>query len=119
MSIQRMTIESYFFPFFSAERNLRRANLDIGLMESMPEETYNGPVTAILTDSYTTLSPISGTEKKPEVVKLELEEHYSKEKRWKYRYPDCKVIFIHGNHNEFLVTRESKDFLVDYFLNVL
>lgn len=119
MSIQRLTIESYFFPFYSPQRNLRRANLDIGLMESMPEETYNGPVTAILTDSYTSVSPISGTEKKPEVVKRELEEHYSKEKRWKYRYPDCNIIFVHGNHNEFLVTPESKDFLVDYFLHSL
>jgi amino acid adenylation domain-containing protein len=117
MNLQRETIDSYFFPFFSQERNLKRAELDIHLMETMPEETYNGPVTVILTDSYTSISPVSGEEKKPEVARRELAEHNSKAPRWKNRYPDCEIIFVHGNHNEFLVNKETKDAMVDYFLN--
>ena len=116
MSVQRRTIESYFFPFYSMERNLRRAELDIHLMETQPEEPYNGPVTALLSASYTTVSPISGTEKKPDIVELELIEHNNKGERWRRRYPNCELVTVPGNHNEFLITRESKNAVVDYFL---
>ncbi|MBO4625616.1 MAG: non-ribosomal peptide synthetase [Bacteroidales bacterium] len=116
MSVQRRTIESYFFPFYSKERNLRRAELDIHLMETQPEEPYNGPVTALLSASYTSISPISGTEKKPDIVELELIEHNNKGERWRRRYPNCELVTVPGNHNEFLITQESKDAVVDYFL---
>jgi len=117
MSLQRLTISSYFFPFFNEERNKRRAELDIFLMETMPVETYNGPVTALIAESYTGVSPVSGTEKDPEVIRRELAEHNTSESRWKFRYPDCEVIYIPGNHNEYLVTKESRDPIVEYFLN--
>lgn len=116
MSVQRRTIESYFFPFYSMERNLRRAELDIHLMETQPEEPYNGPVTALLSASYSPVSPISLTEKKPDIVELELIEHNNKGERWRRRYPDCELVTVPGNHNEFLVSRESRDAVVDYFL---
>ena len=119
MSLQRLTINSYFFPFFSEERNRRRAELDIYLMETMPVETYNGPVSALIAESYTGLSPVSGTEKDPEVIRRELAEHNTSESRWKYRYPDCEVIYIPGNHNQYLVTKESLDPIVEYCLNNL
>ena len=116
MSVQRRTIESYFFPFYSLERNLRRAELDIHLMETQPEEPYNGPVTALLSASYTSISPISMTEKKPDIVELELIEHNNKGERWRRRYPDCELVTVPGTHNDFLITRESRDAVVDYFL---
>lgn len=119
MSLQRLTIKSYYFPFFNEDRNARRAEVDIYLMETMPVETYNGPVTAILAESYTGMSPVSGTMKDPEVIKRELAEHNTSEQRWKFRYPDCEVLFIPCNHNEYLVTKDSRDRLVDYFLNKL
>lgn len=119
MSLQRLTINSYFFPFFSEERNRRRAELDIYLMETMPVETYNGPVSALISESYTGFSPVSGTEKDPEVIRRELAEHNTSESRWKYRYPDCEVIYIPGNHNQYLVTKESLDPIVEYCLNNL
>lgn len=119
MSLQRLTISSYYFPFFNEDRNKRRAELDIYLMETMPVETYNGPVTALIAKDYTGMSPVSGTEKAPEVIRRELAEHNTSEARWKFRYPDCDVRYIPGNHNEYLVTKESRDPIVDYFLNIL
>ena len=49
--------------------------------------------------------------------KLEKAEFLTNEKRWKRRYPQCEIIQSHTDHNQFLITQESKDMVVDYFLN--
>ena len=117
ISLQREMLSAYFFPFYNEERNRARADLDFSLMETMPEETYNGPVTSIISGIYTDESAVSGTDdKSPEVKQREKDEFFTNEQRWKNRYPDCKVIKTPTNHNQFLITRESKNYLVDYFL---
>ena len=119
MDLQRKMRAAYYFPFYNEERNNRRADLDFSLLESMPEETYNGPVTAIIAGIYTEESAVSGTEKSPEVRQREKDEFFTNEQRWKNRYPNCEVIHHAANHNQFLITRESKDFIVDYFLHMM
>ena len=119
MDLQRKMRAAYYFPFYNEERNNRRADLDFSLLGSMPEETYNGPVTAIIAGIYTEESAVSGTEKSPEVRQREKDEFFTNEQRWKNRYPNCEVIHHAANHNQFLITRESKDFIVDYFLHMM
>lgn len=116
MVIQWGIRAAYYFPFYNQERNERRANLDFKLLETMPEETYNGRVTAIIASIYTEESAVSGTEKSPEMRQREKDEFFTNEQRWKNRYPDCEVIHHTANHNTFLITQESKDYIVDYFL---
>jgi len=117
ISLQQKMRAMYFFPFYNEERNNARVDLDINLMATMPEETYNGPVTSIVSSIYTEGSAVNtGIEKTPEVMRLEKEEFFTNEQRWKRRYPDCEIIQSPTNHNEFLVTRESKKMIVDYFL---
>jgi len=116
MDIQWGIRAAYYFPFYSQERNERRANLDFKLLETMPEETYNGRVTAIIAGIYTEESAVSLSEKSPEVRQKEKDEFFTNEQRWKNRYPDCEVIYHQANHNTFLTTPESKDYIVDYFL---
>jgi len=118
INIQNMLKPAYFFPHLNEERNNKRADLDINLMATMPEETYNGPVTSIVSTIYTENSAVSaGFVKSPELKKLEKAEFLTNEKRWKRRYPQCEIIRSHTNHNQFLITQESKDAVVDYFLN--
>lgn len=117
ISLQQKMRALYFFPFYNEARNNARTDLDINLMATMPEETYNGPVTAFISSIYTEGSAVNtGAEKSPEVKRLEKEEFFTNEQRWKNRYPDCEVIQHPTDHNGFLITRESKDILVDYFL---
>jgi amino acid adenylation domain-containing protein len=117
-AIQKLLKPAYFFPHLSEERNNRRADLDINLMATMPEETYNGPVTSIVSTIYTEDSAVSaGFVKSPELKKMEKAEFLTNEARWKRRYPNCEIIRSHTNHNQFLITQESKDAVVDYFLN--
>ena len=116
MDIQWGIRAAYYFPFYSQERNERMANLDFKLLETMPEETYNGRVTAIIAGIYTEESAVSLSEKSPEVRQKEKDEFFTNEQRWKNRYPDCEVIYHQANHNTFLTTPESKDYIVDYFL---
>ena len=55
---------------------------------------------------------------KPADVKArEKAEFATNEQRWKNRYPDCEIIHHPTNHNQFLITQESKDTIVNYFLN--
>ena len=118
IKIQQMLKPAYFFPHLNEERNNKRADLDINLMATMPEETYNGPVTSIVSTIYTESSAVSaGFVKSPELRKLEKAEFLTNEKRWKRRYPQCEIIQSHTDHNQFLITQESKDMVVDYFLN--
>jgi len=117
ISLQQKMRPLYFFPFFSEARNNARTDLDINLMATMPEETYNGRVTSIISSIYTEGSAVNtGAEKSPEVKRMEKEEFFTNEQRWKNRYPDCEVIQHPTDHNGFLITRESKNILVDYFL---
>ena len=116
MDIQWGIRAAYYFPFYSQERNERRANLDFKLLETMPQETYKGPVTAIIASIYTEESAVSLSEKSPEVRQKEKDEFFTNEERWKRHYPDCEVIHHAANHNTFLTTPDSKDFIVDYFL---
>jgi len=118
MDIQWGIRAAYYFPFYNQERNERRANLDFKLLETMPEETYKGRVTAIIAGIYTEESAVSLSEKSPEVRQKEKDEFFTNEARWKRRYPDCEVIHHAANHNTFLTTPESKDFIVDYFLKM-
>ena len=116
--IQQMLKPAYFFPHLNEERNNKRADLDINLMATMPEETYNGPVTSIVSTIYTETSAVSaGFVKSPELKKLEKAEFLTNEQRWKRRYPNCEIVHSHTDHNQFLITQESKDMIVDYFLN--
>ena len=118
IKIQQMLKPAYFFPHLNEERNNKRADLDINLMATMPEETYNGPVTSIVSTIYTESSAVSaGFVKSPELRKLEKAEFLTNEKRWKRRYPQCEIIHSHTDHNQFLITQESKDMVVDYFIN--
>ena len=118
IKIQQMLKPAYFFPHLNEERNNKRADLDINLMATMPEETYNGPVTSIVSTIYTESSAVSaGFVKSPELRKLEKAEFLTNEKRWKRRYPQCEIIQSHTDHNQFLITQESKNMVVDYFLN--
>lgn len=120
IELQELLRPVLFFPFYNDERNNRRADLDIHLMATQPEETYDGPVTSIVSTIYTEDSAVNQGYVKPEDVKQrEKAEFFTNEQRWKNRYPDCEIIPHPTNHNQFLVTRESKDILVDYFLNVL
>lgn len=117
ISLQQKMRPMYFFPFYSEARNNARVDLDINLMATMPEETYNGRVTSIVSSIYTEGSAVnSGAEKTPEVMRQEKEEFFTNEQRWKNRYPECEVIQHPTDHNSFLITRESKNILVDYFL---
>ena len=117
ISLQQKMRALYFFPFYNEARNNARTDLDINLMATMPEETYNGRVTAFISSIYTEGSAVNtGIEKSPEVKKMEKEEFFTNEQRWKNRYPECEVIQHPTDHNGFLITRESKDILVDYFL---
>ena len=59
---------------------------------------------------------MGGAEKSPEAKRREKAEFFTNEQRWKHRYPDCEVIHHAANHNTFLITQESKDYIVDYFL---
>ncbi len=116
--IQQMLKPALFFPHLNEERNNKRADLDINLMATMPEETYNGPVTSIVSTIYTETSAVSaGFVKSPELKKLEKAEFLTNEQRWKRRYPNCEIVHSHTDHNQFLITQESKDMIVDYFLN--
>ena len=117
IELQEMMRTALFFPFYNDELNNRRADLDIHLMATMPEEPYNGRVTAIISGNYTDASAVGGAEKSPEAKRREKEEFFTNEQRWKNRYPDCEVIKHPVNHNEFLITQASKDAIVDYFLN--
>ena len=118
IEIQQLLRPGYFFPFLDEDRNNKRADLDINLMATMPEETYNGPVTSIVSTIYTEESAVSaGFVKSPELKKREKAEFLTNEKRWKRRYPQCEIIRSNTNHNQFLITQESKDAVVDYFLN--
>ena len=117
IELQELLRPVLFFPFYSEERNNRRADLDIHLMATQPEETYNGPVTSIVSTHYTEESAVSVGYVKPDDVKTrEKAEFATNEQRWKNRYPDCEIIESPTNHNEFLITRESKNMIVDYFL---
>lgn len=116
MELQQMIRRSYYFPFYNEERNQRRVDLDLKLMEPLPE-IYDGPVTAIISGIYTDESAVSGGyQKSAEEKQREKEEFFSNEQRWKARYPGCEVILHPTNHNQFLITQESKNILVDYFL---
>lgn len=117
ISLQEAVKPAYFFPFYDDVRNNARADLDIHLMATMPEEAYKGPVTSIISDIYTDESAVSTFKKTPEMMQREKEEFFTNEARWKRRYPDCELIKSPTNHNEFLITRESKDFIADYFLH--
>ena len=117
ISLQEAVKPAYFFPFYDDVRNNARADLDIRLMATMPEEAYKGPVTSIISDIYTDESAVSTFKKTPEMMQREKEEFFTNEARWKRRYPDCELIKSPTNHNEFLITRESKDFIADYFLH--
>ena len=116
IELQEMTRTALFFPFYNDELNNRRADLDIHLMATMPQETYNGRVTAIISSEYIDASAVGGAEKSPEAKRREKAEFFTNEQRWKHRYPDCEVIHHAANHNTFLITQESKDYIVDYFL---
>lgn len=117
ISLQEAVRPAYFFPFYDDVRNNARADLDIHLMATMPEETYKGPVTSIISDVYTDESAVSTFKKTPEMMQREKEEFFTNEARWKRRYPDCELIKSPTNHNEFLITKESKEFVADYFLS--
>ena len=118
IALQELLRPAYFFPHLNDERNNRRADLDIKLMATMPEETYNGPVTSIVSTHYAEESAVSAGYVKPADVKArEKAEFATNEQRWKNRYPDCEIIHHPTNHNQFLITQESKDTIVNYFLN--
>ena len=120
IELQELLRPVLFFPFYNDERNNRRADLDIHLMATQPEETYDGPVTSIVSTIYTEDSAVNQGYVKPDDVKQrEKAEFFTNEQRWKNRYPDCEIIRHPTNHNQFLVTRESKEILIDYFLHSL
>lgn len=120
IKIQEMIMPGYYFPHLSEERNKHRGELDVKLMATMPEETYNGPVTSIVSTHFTEAIPInSNFVKSPELREMELAEFKTNEQRWKKRYPQCEIVHSDTDHFQFLTTRESKDQIADYFLHSL
>lgn len=96
--------------------NVRRCNRDIDLATSFPDFRYEGRVTSILANHFTSdLSPLSKkilpTKKQKECARLFYDRN---PEMWKKYYPDCELLYVEADHWTFLHTKENTDPIIAY-----
>lgn len=94
--------------------NARRSRRDIDLATSFPDFRYEGRVTSILANRFTSdLSPFSKkivpTERQKECARL----FYDRTpEMWKQYYPGCELLYVEADHWSYLHTQESTGLII-------
>lgn len=106
-----------YFDFLPDRVNARRYHRDIDLATSFPDFRYEGRVTSILANRFTSdLSPSSKkivpSKRQKECARL----FYDRTpKMWKQYYPDCELLYVEADHWSFLHTKENTGPIITYY----
>lgn len=106
-----------YFDFLPDRINARRCDRDIALATSFCDFRYEGRVTSILANHFTSdLSPFSKklvpTKEQEECARL----FYDRApKMWKQYYPDCELLYVEADHWSYLHTKENTEPIIAYY----
>lgn len=109
-----------YFDFFSDDVNDKRNQLDMKLIETIPNFRYEGEVTSILSKHFMSdLSPFSQrlvvTEKHKKCARIFFERAAE---YWQMYYPHCHLMYVNADHWSFLRFPESLEPICAYFFGL-